>query len=145
MTLGMVGCMGISAVTKKLGGYTNTKLHGILSSLGVVLSLGGLYAIYQNKNLYERPHFTSYHGKAGVGLVVGAIGAMMVGGVFLHPDFGVDKTNKTIRLAHKTFSRVVMGSAWLTAFTGMYKMSQSPLDLALFGLPLIILAPFTIV
>lgn len=30
MTVGMVGCMGIGAVTKKLGGYTNTKVCNIM-------------------------------------------------------------------------------------------------------------------
>jgi len=29
MTTGMVGLAGTSAITKKLGGYTNTKLHGV--------------------------------------------------------------------------------------------------------------------
>jgi hypothetical protein len=68
-----------------------------------------------------------------------------VGGVFLHPDFGIDKTNKTIRLAHKTFARVLLGGAWVTAFYGFYTMTQNPVDLAIFGLPLVVLAPFTLV
>ena len=141
----MVGCMGTAAVTKKLGGYTNTKIHGMLALFGTTLSLAGVYAIYYNKNLYERPHFTSSHGKLGLTLVVASVGAGMAGGIFLHPDFGVDKTNSTIRLAHKTMSRVVLGSAWLTAVLGMYQMTQDPLSLALFGLPLLALAPFTLV
>eukprot|EP00339_Tiarina_fusa_P025198 CAMPEP_0117065278 /NCGR_PEP_ID=MMETSP0472-20121206/45630_1 /TAXON_ID=693140 ORGANISM="Tiarina fusus, Strain LIS" /NCGR_SAMPLE_ID=MMETSP0472 /ASSEMBLY_ACC=CAM_ASM_000603 /LENGTH=164 /DNA_ID=CAMNT_0004785831 /DNA_START=41 /DNA_END=532 /DNA_ORIENTATION=- len=116
MTLGMVGCAGIATVTKKLGGYANTKYHGYLANFGVLLNLAGLYAIYHNKNLMERPHFTSYHGIAGLALVLSSVGAGMVGGVFLHPDFGIDKTNQTVRYAHKMFARIVLGAAWATAF-----------------------------
>ena len=108
MTAGMTGSMGIAAVTKKMGGYTNTKIHGMLASFGFMLSLGGLYAIYHNKNLYEKPHFTSTHGKIGLALMISMVGPLSAGGVFLHPDFGIDKTNQTIRKIHKMFSRVLM-------------------------------------
>eukprot|EP01083_Nonionella_stella_P133024 404463_1 len=39
MVFGFVGMMGSSALTKKLGGYANTKLHGILASSGLVMAL----------------------------------------------------------------------------------------------------------
>lgn len=38
MTVGMIGCFGVATITKKLGGYVNTKNHGIFANLGVVLS-----------------------------------------------------------------------------------------------------------
>jgi hypothetical protein len=136
--------MGISALTKKMGGYTNTKNHGILAMIGSLLSVAGLYAIYSNKELYERPHFTSTHGKIGLGLVLSSMGAGFVGAVFLHPDFGVDKTNKQIRFAHKIFARVVVACAWATAFQGMTKLTESSTKLFLFGLPLLLFLPFTI-
>lgn len=145
MTAGMIGCMGIATITKKLGGYTNTKNHGILANLGVFLSLGGLYAIYHNKNLWGKNHFTTTHGQAGLAVVVMAIGAGLVGTVFLHPDFGMDKTNKTIRFVHKTFARFLLAAAWVTAFYGFYTLTQNPIELAIFGLPLVALAPFTLI
>ena len=83
MTIGFVGMMGLSAVTKKLGGYTNTKLHGMAASFGFFCSLGGLYAIYHNKNLMQRPHFTSIHGKIGIGLVISTLGPLSAGVLFL--------------------------------------------------------------
>jgi hypothetical protein len=145
MTVGMIGCMGIATITKKLGGYVNTKNHGLLGNLGVLLSLGGFFAIYRSKNLYGKEHFTSTHGKAGLAVIVASIGAGLVGGIFLHPDFGSDKTNKTLRFAHKTFARCVLASAWTTAFYGFYTMTKNPVELAIFGLPLLVLAPFTLV
>ena len=88
MITGMVGCAGVSVVTKKLGGYTNTKIHAALAVASVVLSLGGFYAIYSNKELYERPHFTSLHGKMGLGLIYMYLFQAIAGSTFLHPDFG---------------------------------------------------------
>ena len=73
---------------KKVGGYTNTKLHGVLAMLGTLLALCGVYSIYLNKEKYERPHLTSLHGKVGAALVLISVGVGMVGAVFLHPDFG---------------------------------------------------------
>lgn len=145
MTVGMVGCMGGAAVTKKMGGYANTKVHGMLASLGFFTAMGGLYAIYHNKNLYERPHFTTLHGKAGLSLLLLTVPPMMVGGIFLHPDWGIDKTNKDYRRIHKLVSRVLIGGAWGTAMYGMYSMTKNPVELLIYGGPLVILAPFTLV
>jgi Eukaryotic cytochrome b561 len=110
-----------------------------------MLSLGGFYAIYRNKNLWGKAHFTTTHGQAGAAILLSAIGAGMVGGVVLHPDFGIDKTNKTIRYVHKTFARGLLMAAWGTAFYGFYTMTSNPVDLAIFGLPLLALAPYSLV
>lgn len=58
---GMVGMMGAAALTKKRMGYTNTKLHGIIAWLGMLLSGGGFYVIYQNKEKMGKDHFTTLH------------------------------------------------------------------------------------
>jgi hypothetical protein len=97
MILGFVAMMGTSAVTKKLGGYKNTKLHGMLASGGLFMTFGGLYVIYRNKELMGKEHITSTHAVFGIVTMAGCIMAMLAGGIFLHPDFGVDKTNKTVR------------------------------------------------
>lgn len=145
MTAGMVGSLGISAVTKKMGGYTNTKMHGVLASLGFVLSLGGFYAIYHNKNLYEKPHFTSTHGKIGLAIMISMVGPLLAGGVFLHPDFGVDNTNKLIRKIHKILSRIIIAMAWGNCIYGLYGLRQShPLEIIFYGVPLLALAPLTL-
>ena len=117
----------------------------MLGGAGVMLMLGGFYVIYENKNRNGANHFTSFHGKTGLGLILCAIGASMAGGIFLHPDFGIDKTNKQIRFAHKSFSRVVMAGAWMTCVTGMYNMTRDPMSFALLVIPLLVFAPFTLV
>jgi hypothetical protein len=145
MTVGMIGMMGIGAITKKLGGYTNTKMHGMIASAGYFLACGGLYAIYHNKNLMEREHFTSTHGKIGIAVMVSLLGPLLAGGVVLHPDFGVDKTNKLIRKVHKMFSRFLMCVAWGNSIYGLYGIrSEHPMELFIYGLPLLMLMPMTL-
>jgi hypothetical protein len=53
--------MGVAAVTKKRGGYTNTKLHGMIAWAGLILAGGGLYVIYQHKESMGKNHYTTYH------------------------------------------------------------------------------------
>lgn len=94
--------------------------------------------------MWGKEHFTSTHGQAGLLVVLMSIGAGLVGGIFLHPDFGAAKTNKQIRAAHKLFSRTVIAFAWATAFYGYYSLTKDPIELAVFAVPLLALAPFTL-
>lgn len=55
--------MGAAALTKKRGGYTNTKMHGIMAITGMVLGGAGLYVIYQNKESMGKEHFTTLHSR----------------------------------------------------------------------------------
>jgi Eukaryotic cytochrome b561 len=113
--------------------------------LGVSLAGAGFYVIYTNKNANNYSHFMSYHAQFGVAILVSCIGLGMVGGVVLHPDFGVDKTNKTIRFAHKTGARVVLAGAWMCCVSGMAQLTTDPMSLAIVALPLMVLFPFTLV
>jgi protein-S-isoprenylcysteine O-methyltransferase Ste14 len=97
MIVGFIGMMGSSAVIKKLGGYSNTKMHGILSSSGLLLAFVGLYVIYMNKEKMGKDHITTAHALAGIVTLAGAVLPAVAGGVFLHPDFGMDKTNPMYR------------------------------------------------
>jgi hypothetical protein len=139
MTCAFVGAFGAAAVTKKRGGYTNTKAHGILAWLGNFLALGGLYAIYNHKNSIGKAHFQTTHSIAGLVVLGGCFMSGMAGGVFLHPDFGMDKTNKTIRFAHMWMSRFVLIIAWFNAFIGLTQLTEDPTKLAAYGLPLLAL------
>jgi hypothetical protein len=107
--------------------------------------MGGLYVIFTNKSNNGSGHFKSNHGKAGLALIICSIGAGMAGGIFLHPDFGFDKTNKQIRFVHKTFARVVIGCAWMVAVSGMYTLTTDIIPLAIVAVPLLVFAPFTLI
>lgn len=80
MTCGMVGMAGISAVTKKRGGYTNTKMHGMMGWASIMLSFGGIYCIYQNKEMNGYEHLKSTHAQVGLGLMLTCVGLGMAGG-----------------------------------------------------------------
>ncbi|KAL7468571.1 hypothetical protein ACHAXS_008803 [Conticribra weissflogii] len=146
MMLGMVGMMGAAALTKKRMGYTNTKLHGIMAWLGMFLSGGGFYVIYQNKEKMGKEHFTTIHSWAGLAVLIGCIMAGLAGGVFLHPDFGVDKQNGTIRKAHKLMSRGLLMVAWLATLSGLQTLvgDDDVKTLVMFAAPMIAAAPFTL-
>ena len=122
-----------------------------------------------------KEHLTSTHSLAGICTITGCIMVMLAGGIFLHPDFGVDKTNKNIRsvktysiimqsffcdsqpyihfapplnderFAHKWFSRFVILGAWVTCVLGLMQLTTDTLTLAVYAIPLIILAPFTLI
>ena len=83
-----------------------------------------------------KPHFTSSHSIAGMFVVIGCLMSGTAGAVFLHPDFGVDKTNKNIRFVHKWFSRTVLIFSWFTAFMGLLRLTEDPVKLAAYGVPL---------
>jgi len=41
-------------------------LHGLFLGIGLTFGIGGLYAIYRNKNLQGKEHFTTWHGLLGL-------------------------------------------------------------------------------
>ena len=49
---------------------TKVKFHWILQTAAVITALGGFAAIYQNKNMYNKPHFKSWHGLLGLSTVI---------------------------------------------------------------------------
>mmetsp|Transcript_17039 Transcript_17039/g.39031 ORF Transcript_17039/g.39031 Transcript_17039/m.39031 type:complete len:205 (+) Transcript_17039:115-729(+) len=145
MMIGMVGLMGTAALTKKKGGYSNTKLHGIMASAGLLLASGGFYVIYQNKINMGKDHFTTLHGKAGLTAFAGLSLPAVAGAVFLHPDFGIDKSNKLYRKVHKVVSRVLLLLAWGATISGFKTLiGDDYVTLAIFAAPVVIAAPFTL-
>jgi hypothetical protein len=127
-------------------GYINTKLHGIIAWAGLLSSYIGFYIIYQNKNNNSKNHFTSLHSKAGLIVLVGSTMLGMAGGVFLHPDFGIDKQNGLIRMGHKWASRGILCLAWMATLSGLQTMigDEDVTTLLFFAAPLVLAAPFTL-
>ena len=139
----MVGTGLIVAGTllKKLGGLENTRNHGILASTGVLCNLFALYVIYGIKGAYNKPHFATYHGQAGALTCFSLFVLMLVGGVALHPDFGLlrskkdekggggklDKTPalaKTVRQAHHSLGKAVGALMCAVCCTGIVTKIQ---------------------
>lgn len=141
----MVGFAGIGAVTKKLGGYTNTKLHALFGFLSMICNFVGLYIIYNNKEINGFQHLKTAHAKIGLALALACFGLGLAGSVFLHPDWGVAKTNTTIRFWHKTASRIALILSWFTAALGLQQLiPKDAVSLAIYGVPLLLLVPFTL-
>lgn len=46
--------------------FSASQLHSALSNLAVVSMLGGMYAIYTNKENMGKDHWTSWHSWAGI-------------------------------------------------------------------------------
>jgi hypothetical protein len=109
-----------------------------------MVSFAGIYCIYLNKENNGYKHLQSPHAKMGLGVVITCACLGMAGGVFLHPDFGIDQQNKTIRLAHKTAARLTLILSWVTAIFGLFQLKEDIVTIALYGLPLFALVPFVL-
>jgi hypothetical protein len=118
MLIGFVALAGNATLIKKIGGYENTKMHGILMSTAIAVASFAWYVIYSNKEMMGKAHLMTLHGKLGAAVMVSYFGLGIVGSIALHPDFGVLKTNKTIRFAHKWGGRVVTALAWTSCVLG---------------------------
>ncbi|KAJ1448083.1 hypothetical protein M885DRAFT_540403 [Pelagophyceae sp. CCMP2097] len=126
-----------AAIVKKRGGYENTKLHGYIMTCSVALAMFGWYVIYSNKQLFNKPHLTSWHSLVGVYALVGYLVLQVVGLLGLHPDFGVLKTNKTVRTVHKLFGRTVIAAGWMACSMGFNKMNPNVVHQLIFAVPLL--------
>lgn len=144
MTIGYIGLLGGATLTKKLGGYTNTKIHSFLASLGLALAVGGFYAIYRNKAIHNKDHFTSWHSWLGVVILLGSLIPMLVGIIFLHPDFGVDNTNQLKRTFHKWLGRLIISLSWANCILGLMNLTDDRFIQIMYLAPLLCLIPFVL-
>ena len=146
MSLAFVPLSGMATLLKKIGGYENTKTHGLLLSLSAWLAGFGLYVIYSNKEARGAPHFQTTHGQLGLAVVVAYFGLMLFGGLLLHPDFGLPayRSNATLRAVHKYFGRLVMALAWFTVFTGYSTVQREVTWQAALALPLLGMSYFVL-
>lgn len=111
-----------AALIKKIGGLENTRIHGMMSGAATAISMFGWFVIYSNKEMNKRPHLTTIHGKLGVFVLLASLGVGAAGGIFLHPDFGLLKTNKSIRFVHKWAGRLILTAGWACSVLGNFNI-----------------------
>lgn len=137
MIASFVALSGNAVLIKKIGGYENTKKHGLLMLMATVVALFAWYVIYSNKNMQGKKHLTSVHGKIGVFVLLGNIALALSGALGLNPDWGFLRTNKQIRLIHKYSGRIVASTAYISCVLGFMTIEKELHKRLLYGLPLI--------
>lgn len=145
MLVSFVALAGNATLLKKIGGLEKTRQHGNFMFLAVLLSLFGWYVIHTNKDMNGYPHLKTNHGKAGVIVLLGYLGLGIFGAIGLNPDFGILKTNKTVRFVHKWSGRALTCLAWICCVSGFATMNPELWKQVVFTIPLLIAGPFILI
>ena len=143
MLVSYVAMAGNAFLIKKIGGYDNTKKHGVLMVVATVVASFAFYVILSNKNSQKKAHFTTLHGKLGLAVVLSYLGLGLVGAVGLNPDWGYFKLNKQVRAIHKYSGRVITLMAWACCVLGYQTMDKDVLHQAVFAIPLVVFSYYT--
>mmetsp|Transcript_9959 Transcript_9959/g.17450 ORF Transcript_9959/g.17450 Transcript_9959/m.17450 type:complete len:198 (+) Transcript_9959:65-658(+) len=144
MLLGAVALPLNAVLIKKIGGLENTRMHGKLLTLASLSMFFGTYVIWSNKELYNKPHFMTYHSWTGLAALGGMLGLLIGGTFLLHPDYGLLKTSSILRKTHKYSGRAIMALAWGTCVSGFYTMQPSLALTIAFSAPLVAASYFTL-
>jgi uncharacterized membrane protein len=142
MMVAFVGLASFAILKKKIGGYDNTKLHGYVMFAAAILAVFGFYVIYVNKG--EKPHFVTVHAKLGLAVVLGYLSVSPMISLLLDPAWGIAKTNKDIRYAHKISGRALTALAWMCCYLGFITMEKDIMYQILFAVPLLVFAYFVL-
>jgi cytochrome b561 len=110
--------------------------------LAVAVAGFGWYVIHTNKNTMGKQHWTTIHAKVGIAVLIGYFSLAVVGSVALNPDWGLLRTNKTVRFAHKTGGRALTAAAWFCCVLGFVTMEKDIKYQLLFGIPLLVAGYF---
>jgi len=97
------------------------QLHWILNLFSLVATAGGFGAIYLNKEIASKSHFTSWHGQLGLATCIGALLAAL-GGLGAKYSSVLKNIAKPInvKLYHATGSLVVFTLAMITMCLACY-------------------------
>lgn len=145
MIIGFVPLLINAVLLKKIGGYDNTKLHGILLTVSTLCAGFAFYVIFSNKSTYNKPHFTTTHGQGGIAILIMYLALAIVGFIGLNPDWGVVRTNKQIRFIHKWLGKAVASLTWLSCIFQFIKVCPNVYAQIAFVLPLAIFGFFAVV
>eukprot|EP00397_Hematodinium_sp_SG-2012_P059493 GEMP01076317.1.p1 GENE.GEMP01076317.1~~GEMP01076317.1.p1 ORF type:complete len:213 (-),score=37.64 GEMP01076317.1:422-1060(-) len=129
MSTALFVCTASGIMHKKIGGFEKTKI-----------------VIYVNKTKQQHPHLVSLHSKFGFASIVLSIALGLVGGVGLHPVWGVATSSSILRMAHKWGGRTALMLMFVAAFLGfqtLHGVDRSSLT-ALFGVTLSLVCVFLV-
>ena len=138
MIIGFVALAGNAILLKKIGGYENTKTHGLLFSIAIAVAAFGWFVIYSNKEMAGKEHLTTTHSQLGMAVLLGYLGLGLFGGVALHPDWGALKTNQQLRTVHKWAGRVMTAGSWYVCVLGFASMRVEMWQQLVAGVPLLV-------
>lgn len=134
-----------AALIKKIGGRENTLIHGYVMLGSLAISSFGWYVIHSNKNMYDKPHWASLHGKLGAAFMIVYTIFGIGGGIALNPDWGLLRRNNTVRFIHKWLGRVLMYMSWALCVQGLLKVAPDNVILQVaFVVPLLAFGYYTL-
>ena len=144
MIVSFVSLSTAGVMLRKRLGKQNTILHGQVMALATAVAGFGYYVIFSNKEMLEKPHLTSWHAWCGMAALVAYVSLFVIGLGGLHPDFGVLRTSRFVKISHKYFGRVGIAAGWTACILGFNKLDTDPTHQVAFLAPLALAAIFVL-
>ncbi|KAL5014945.1 hypothetical protein ScPMuIL_009215 [Solemya velum] len=111
-----------SSLLHRSPNLTKIKFHWLVQGAAVTCALGGFLVIYANKNVYDKPHFLTWHGYMGVITII-FLCMQSIGGTFAkYPALAkaIGMRLSEIRLYHATSGAVTFTLVCLSLMLGLY-------------------------
>ena len=103
---------------------TKILIHHILQVFAIICSLLGFAAIFYNKVLNDKPHFTSWHGLLGViticSIPLAAVGGNIIKYQFLRQLLNIKLSLGALKIYHATGGLIVFTLVMFTMMLGLY-------------------------
>ncbi|CAO3583740.1 unnamed protein product [Absidia cylindrospora] len=98
--------------------YQGLKRHAIIQLVAFLFGLFGFSAIFYNKVLSNKSHFTSGHGKLGVSVILYLISQLLFGLVCAYVP-GLSPAVKKLWKYHRLTGYIFLSLVWVTAVFGL--------------------------
>ena len=103
---------------------TKLRIHQIAQIAAIILSILGFVVIYINKNINEKPHFTTWHSLFGITTVVysclQAFGGDLVYYPWLRQFLRIQKSLGTLKIYHATAGLIGWTLVTITLMLSLY-------------------------
>ena len=110
-----------SSLLNKSARATKAEYHKIFQILALFCSIGGFLAIYYNKNLHNKNHFTTFHGTLGLITMILVLIQNFSGTIIIYSKWLLPKKMKLgkAKLLHALVGSLVFSSACTTIYLGL--------------------------